>query len=94
MSRKHHELKTETAYYQQVEKGWKRFEARNNDRDFKVYDMVTLLESVNGTLTGRKIGPLEIDYVLHGPLFGIEEGHCVFTWRPRNNPAFIQGVYE
>jgi hypothetical protein len=81
MSRQHHELKTETYFYQKVEAGEKRFEARKNDRNFKVYDMVTLMESVNGTLTGRKLGPFEIDFVLAGPAYGIEEGYCVFNWK-------------
>lgn len=81
MSRQHHTLKTETVFYQLVEVGVKRFEVRKNDRDFKTFDMVTLAESVGGTLTGRKIGPLEIDYILHGPAFGIEAGHCVFCWK-------------
>ncbi len=85
MSRQHHELKTETAFYQDVESGKKRFEARNNDRKFRVYDMVTLLESVKGTLTGRKFGPVEIDYILAGPAYGIEDGHCVFTWKEDGN---------
>lgn len=83
MSRQHHEIKTETEFYQQVEKGLKRFEARRNDRNYKVYDMVTLLESVKGVLTGRKYGPVEIDYVLRGPAYGIEDGHCVFNWVSR-----------
>lgn len=81
MSRQHHEIKTETEFYQQVEKGVKRFEARKNDRYYKVYDMVTLLESVQGVLTGRKYGPVEIDYVLRGPAYGIEDGFCVFNWK-------------
>lgn len=81
MSRQHHDLKTETGFYQNVESGAKRFEARRNDRNFQVGDMVKLLESVNGTLTGRKFGPVEIDYILHGPAYGVEAGYCVFTWR-------------
>lgn len=82
MSRQHHELKTETAFYQKVEVKKKRFEVRKDDRNFQVGDMVTLLESVNGTLTGRKYGPIEIDYILRGPAYGVEAGHCVFSWFP------------
>lgn len=81
MSRQHHELKTGTEFYQDVEAGKKRFEARVNDRDFRVYDMVTLYETVRGVRTGRELGPFEIDYVLCGPAYGIETGHCVFNWR-------------
>lgn len=81
MSRQHHELKTETEFYQAIENGFKRFEARVNDRNFQVYDMVTLVETVNGIHTGRKLGPFEIAYVLRGPAYGIESGHCVFNWK-------------
>ena len=81
MSRQHHEIQTETEFYQQVEKGVKRFEARKNDRNYKVNDKVILLESVQGVLTGRRHGPLEIDYMLRGPADGIEDGFCVFNWK-------------
>ena len=70
--------------FQLVEKGIKRFEVRNNDRDYKVFDMVTLLESVNGTLTGRRYGPVEIDYVLTKCPW-LPEGSCVFNWK-ENKP--------
>lgn len=80
MSRQHHRIKCETAFYQKVEKGEKRFEVRKNDRHYRQYDMVTLQESVNGTLTGREFGPVEIDYILYGPAFGIADEHCVFNW--------------
>lgn len=80
MPRQHHDLKTETPYYQAIEAGKKLFEARINDRNFQEGDMVTLLEVVSGVPTGRRIGPLEITYVLRGPAFGIQEGHCVFNW--------------
>lgn len=80
MSRQHHDIKTETEYYQQIEQGKKKFELRKNDRNYKVYDMVTLLESVNGILTGRKLGPFEIQYVLEGGKFGLDPGHCIFNW--------------
>ncbi len=63
----------------------KRFEALKNDRNFQVGDMVTLLESVGGILTGRKFGPIEIDYILHGPAYGVEAGYCVFSWIAQEN---------
>jgi hypothetical protein len=80
MSRQHHQLKTETEYYQAVEKGLKKFELRKNDRNFQVYDMLYLEETVNGTYTGRKLPPMEIKYILHGGKYGLEEGHCVLCW--------------
>lgn len=80
MSRQHHELKCETEYYQAVEKGFKKFEFRINDRNFTKFDIVTLVEVVQGIPTGRKISPLEIQYVLYGGTFGLPKGYCVFNW--------------
>ena len=80
MARQHHDLKTETQYFQAVENGEKKFEARKNDRDFKIGDMVTLEETVSGVYTGRKLAPFEIKYILHGKQYGVEDGYCVFSW--------------
>jgi len=80
MGRTHHELKTETEYYQAVERGAKKFEIRKNDRDFKRFDIVELHEVVNGVYTGRKITWLEIKYILYGEKYGLPEGHCIFNW--------------
>lgn len=77
MSRQHHFLKCETEHYQAWEKGIKTFEVRKNDRDYKVYDMVYLNESVAGVETGRQLPPKEIIYILHGGKYGIEPGYCV-----------------
>lgn len=77
MSRQHHELKTETEFYQAFEKGLKTFELRVNDRDFKVGDMVTLIEVVSGVITGRRIFAKEIKYILYGGQFGLPETHCI-----------------
>lgn len=80
MPRQHHKLKTETEYYQAIEKGLKKFELRKNDRDYKVGDYIYLEETVNGTYTGRKLPPMEIKYILDGGKFGLEEGYCAICW--------------
>ena len=79
MSRQHHEIKCETKYYQAVECGIKKFELRENDRDYQVYDMVSLIEVVNGNPTGRKIN-FEIKYVLRGGVYGLPKDWCIFNW--------------
>jgi hypothetical protein len=76
----HHYLKTETAYYQAVEKGIKKFEVRKNDRNYKSGDMIHLEETVVGVHTGRKLGPKEIVYILEGGNYGLEEGYCILGW--------------
>jgi len=80
MSRQHHALKTETEYYQAIEKGLKTFELRKNDRDFRVGDLITLKETVNGTYTGREIFAKEIKYILQGGKFGLEEGYVIMQF--------------
>jgi len=77
MPRKHHDLKTETAFFQAIERGDKTFEVRKNDRDFQRSDMVVLYETVNGIPTGRKLAPMEIVYILHGGVYGIAPDYCV-----------------
>jgi len=80
MSRGHHNLKTETEYYQAIERGDKKFELRKNDRNFQVYDILYLEETVEGKYTGRKLGPLEIQYILEGGKYGLPEGYCIMNW--------------
>ena len=83
MNRQHHYLKCETEYFQEVERGYKKFELRKNDRDFKVYDMVCLMETVNGIETGRKLLPFEISYIIRdedAEKYGLRKGYCIFNW--------------
>lgn len=80
MSRQHHYIKCETEYYQLIESGEKKFDFRKNDRNYQVYDIIILKESVNGVETGRVLEDLEILYILIGPVFGLPEGYCVFNW--------------
>lgn len=55
----------------------KTFELRLNDRNFKVGDLVTLIEVCNGVKTGRRVFAQEIKYILHGGKFGLPETHCI-----------------
>jgi hypothetical protein len=80
MSRQHHYLKTETEYFQAIERGEKKFELRKNDRDFKVYDMLHLQETVNGEYTKRELPPFEIKYVLTGGKYGLDPDYCIVNW--------------
>lgn len=64
MLAKVHELKTLQPYFAEVASGNKTFEVRKNDRDFKVGDLLKLMEfdPVEG-LTGRVI-TTKVSYVL------------------------------
>ena len=77
MPTQHHNLKSETEYYQASEKGIKQFELRKNDRNYQVGDMVYLEEVVNGVYTGRKLYPMQIKYILKGGKYGLEEGYVI-----------------
>jgi hypothetical protein len=58
--------------------GKKRFELRQNDRDFKEGDRVVLQEwKPTGEYTGLEFKGV-ITYVLTGPVFGLPYGYCVF----------------
>lgn len=86
-----HELKTWSEYFNDIVSGKKPFELRKNDRNFQVGDKLHLIEIaypeplyLDGVMgidpvrlsTGRSITK-EVTYILHGPLFGLEEGYCV-----------------
>ena len=80
MKRQHHYLKTESDYYQAIERGEKKFEVRKNDRNFRKRDLVTLEEVVDGVKTGNSLPPFEIRYLLEGGKYGLPEGYCIFNW--------------
>lgn len=78
--RQHHDLKTETKYYQAVESGIKKFELRKNDRNYKIGDIIYLHETVNGIYTGRKLPPIEIKYIFQGGEYGLDPEYVIFNW--------------
>jgi len=80
MKRQHHYLNCETEYFNAIERGEKKFEIRINDRNFKKYDMVHLLETIEGVPTDRKLPPVEIQYILHDWMNGLVGGYCIFNW--------------
>ncbi len=79
MSRQHHYLKTETEYFQAIERGEKKFELRKNDRNFQSLDVLHLEETVNGVYTGRKM-EFEVKYILHGGKYGLSDEYCIMNW--------------
>lgn len=80
MTRQTHSLKLWPEYYAEVHAGTKKFELRNNDRDFKVGDTVFLEEWSPDTkeYTGRKL-MCTITYVLKGPTFGLAENYVILS---------------
>lgn len=81
MSRQYHEIKCETQYFREHEKGLKHFELRFNDRNYWRGDMVELIEVENHVKTGRRLLPKEIVSILYGPIYGLAEGWCILGFK-------------
>ena len=85
-----HELKSWPDFFAALLDGTKTFEARRNDRDFRVGDTLVLREwipadsvhSAVGTYTGREI-KATVTYILYGSeanrRTGVPEGYCVMS---------------
>lgn len=79
-----HELKTWKCFYQAVIDKTKKFEIRQNDRDFRVGDCLKLVEVDefnNLTPTGR-FCLAEITYIYRGGrnnVFGLKDGYAVLS---------------
>lgn len=83
-----HKLKCWPEYFQAMLDGRKTFEARRNDRNFQVNDVLILQEwapadsihSAVGTYSGREIKAI-VTYILHGSeanqIIGVNDGFCV-----------------
>lgn len=73
-------LKTWPEYYQQVIEGFKTFELRKNDRDFKRGSVLLLREwcPSKEDYTGRICSCLVLS-VLHGGKFGLDEDYCIMS---------------
>ena len=76
---KTHELKTVQPHFNNILLGWKTFEIRKNDRDFKNGDTVILKEydAQNNFFSGRKV-TAEIENVITD-FPGLEPGYCIFS---------------
>lgn len=67
--------------------GDKPFEARKDDRDFQIGDMLELYEYRHGRVTGWCIRA-EISYILRGTEWGIRKGYVILGLRPPSKPIF------
>jgi uncharacterized protein DUF3850 len=84
----HHHVKCWMQYFDDVDRGEKRFDLRRNDRNYKVDDQITLQEwdPTLGEYTGRRL-TFRICYVLQGdetgwsaaspPLQGLHAGYAI-----------------
>jgi len=74
-----HELKIKDEYYYAVSSGYKTFELRRNDRDFKVFDNIHFV-NVNGHNFDCDSDNLyQITYVLKDCSdYGLDKDYCIF----------------
>ena len=82
---KHHDLKTWPEYFQKVWSGRKNAELRVNDRNFDLFDTVTLREfdPTTNEYSGRRID-LKITYISEDQNW-LQEGVCMFSWASSRN---------
>lgn len=73
-----HDLKILPEYFEAVNLGIKTFEIRNNDRDFKVGDMLLLKEWDGNKYTGREI-KRKVVYILDDSSGYVLDGYVVMS---------------
>jgi hypothetical protein len=73
-----HNLKTWPEYFKEVRSKAKTFEVRENDRGFKVGDLLVLHEYAPQSKSYTGEAEIRaVSYLLEGGEFGISEGFCV-----------------
>lgn len=80
-----HALKTINPHFQDLKKGVKNFEARKNDRDFKVDDKLLLLEYDSEKGYSGKALTYRVSHILSGEEYGIKEGYVIMSLEPGND---------
>lgn len=76
-----HEIKVLPEYFNELVDGNKKFEIRENDRDYKVGDIVYLREWDDDKFTGNAL-IVKITYILTAEQFseGLQRGYCVWSF--------------
>jgi len=69
-----HELKIKKQYAVEYYNGFKPWELRKNDRDFKVGDTINFTIIETGFQYRR-----DIIYIFEGGKYGLAEGYCILT---------------
>lgn len=73
-----HRIKILPKYFEAVNDREKNFELRKDDRDYRVGDFLTFLEWDGTEYTGRRIGGIQIQYILRNcPEYGLMDGYCI-----------------
>ena len=78
-----HEIKLGAEFFEESVSNVKGFEIRKNDRDYRVGDILEMMEYKNGAETGRTVTKL-VTYILED-YTGLEDGYCIMSTVPVNN---------
>lgn len=70
-----HQIRVDKTFFEDIEKGIKKFTLRKNDRNYKVGDILEKMEFDDGKYTGRSIRQ-EVIYKLED-FTGLEDGYCI-----------------
>lgn len=77
-----HEIKLGSEFFEDSVSNVKGFEIRKNDRDYRVGDILEMMEYKNGAETGRTVTKL-VTYILED-YTGLEDGYCIMSTVPVN----------
>lgn len=72
-----HQIRLSAQYFDDVCSGKKSFEFRKNDRNYKVGDILEMMEFKEGRNTGRMVKVL-VTYLLDG-YTGMEDDYCIMS---------------
>ena len=70
-----HQIRVGKTFFEDIEKGIKKFTLRKNDRNYKVGDILEKMEFDDGKYTGKSIRQ-EVIYKLED-FTGLEDGYCI-----------------
>jgi ASC-1-like (ASCH) protein len=84
-----HNLKIKPQYFKAVVDGSKKFEIRENDRDYQVGDCIFLNEFDGQNYTGESL-PVIITYMLKGGEYGLKEGYVILSIEEINKDITIK----
>ncbi|MBQ9699665.1 MAG: DUF3850 domain-containing protein [Lachnospiraceae bacterium] len=80
-----HQIKLSREFFDDVESNKKTFELRKNDRDYRVGDLLELMEYADAKETGRTVVKL-VTYILED-YTGIADGYCIMATVPVNEDS-------
>lgn len=86
-----HVLKAWPEFFRAVQRGDKKFECRQNDRNFQVGDHILLREFFpeSKTYTGQYL-LMTITYIMQGGKFGLNEDHVVLSLATPSAPTMVE----